>query len=773
MSFFLRGNSSSRLQRRSYVVDPSKSIRDDYNRQLIDGSRRDFVCDGTDGEYSDNWIATKSLEWVRISQSKYKIQRRICTSNANNIHRNDGQHTYHAPGPDGSFKYRMSVVSDSSNCHRHPSTETTSDSSSWNIAVRTELYAIKIWNVAKLSRIQLARSGISTKTSLIKELRTIQNVLPLVDFVQVEQQSPFHQTIDVRFYHIINSGIGGGVDLLQGLLECHRRGVPFTEKKSRHIIRSLLQTLDVLHERHQIVHRNITPETIYLIPTMINNMASTSIYIVDFGLAKHVPPSALDDGGKETSGLVTRCGMPSFNCPPEMLVSNNIPYRQSLDMWSIGCLLYTLLYGHPPFQARATDLTTMFQSIRGADFTFPKTQLDRISTAAKQLIANLLTIKPNLRYTAKQALEQAAWFNNEIVTDKMLATHELSEAQEHLARNDRTKMMQSVQWSSSDKYWDPDNEFPIISTRDQSLPQERGKLMVHQLNDRPSNGFLPPTTPTFEEKKGDRFQDLYKLGDKIASGSTGAVYQCRHKRTGEIFAVKIARRVRGIDEYIMYEVALMRCLARHPQHIVKLCEFFEDRNFYYLILDYMSGGDVFQRLMEKGTFTEDETRQLAYNMLLGLERMHNEGIAHRDIKPQNLLLVSPNDDTSIKLSDFGFSRREHTPNSLVGTVGTPTYVAPEILLNDDDDSPYDKQCDLWSAGVTIYSLLCGYPPFQDDDSDRLYTQIREGQYEFDPNDWKTVSIEAKELIQNLLVVDPKQRWTAKDAIQCTWFKDIK
>ena len=124
MSFFLRGNSSSRLQRRSYVVDPSKSIRDDYNRQLIDGSRRDFVCDGTDGEYSDNWIATKSLEWVRISQSKYKIQRRICTSNANNIHRNDGQHTYHAPGPDGSFKYRMSVVSDSSNCHRHPSTET-------------------------------------------------------------------------------------------------------------------------------------------------------------------------------------------------------------------------------------------------------------------------------------------------------------------------------------------------------------------------------------------------------------------------------------------------------------------------------------------------------------------------------------------------------------------------------------------------------------------------------------------------------------------------
>ena len=715
-------------------------------------------------------IVSNSLQWTWRMQSIYKIQHRVlcnCESNKKNVY----------DASNGSFKYRMSVVSPTPTS---PTTPNTTEAAARSTA-QTELYAIKVWNKSKLQKKDIAT--VSTKIALFRELRDMEHVLPLVEFFVSEQRgkqhnnkhhrplpptTPLTASIDVRFFHISNRS-GGGIDLLQGLLECHKRNVKFTEKKARHIARSLLQTLHVLHTRHGIVHRNIQPETIYLIPTTAEipnsdsnesrTTTATSIHIADFGLASRVPPSMIDEDGKDVAGLRTRCGVPAY-CPPEMILG--LPYRQPLDMWSIGSLLYTILGGRPPFQGQ--DMKTLFQRIRGADYTFHDPQWERISTPAKELIANLLTIKPHLRYSAHQAL-RCSWFKE--MTDEVLAEHDLSLALDILEKNDRG-IIRSVQWSSSDRYWYPDIEFPVHTPRDQSLPHPVPSVQSLPMSNWRSNaGDGRPGTIQKE-----RFQDLYKLSQKIQSGSTGVVYQCRHKTSGEVFAVKIARRVQGIDEYLMYEVALMRSLSRHAKHIVKLHQFFEDRKFFYLVLDYMGGGDVFCRLLDNGKFTEEEARRLSLNMLQGIDAMHSEGIAHRDIKPQNLLISSKRGGitSGIKLSDFGFSRREHTPRSLVGTVGTPSYVAPEVL---NEDTPYDKSCDLWSAGVTIYSILGGYPPFQAKDSEGLYAKIRDGKYEFDPEDWSEVSSDAKELIRNLLVVDPNQRWSAKDALRCKWLREIQ
>ena len=144
--------------------------------------------------------------------------------------------------------------------------------------------------------------------------------------------------------------------------------------------------------------------------------------------------------------------------------------------------------------------------------------------------------------------------------------------------------------------------------------------------------------------------------------------------------------------------------------------------------------------------------------------MHERRVAHRDLKPENLLLT--NDvDTTVKLADFGFARRVKQMNGLRTLCGTPGYLAPEIL---ERFPAYDVKCDLWSVGVILYLLLVGYLPFEDEDEDKVFEKTRNGQYDFHPTYWKTVSTEAKTLVTKLLTVNPAKRWSATEALQADW-----
>ncbi|CAM9817731.1 unnamed protein product, partial [Ascophyllum nodosum] len=162
-------------------------------------------------------------------------------------------------------------------------------------------------------------------------------------------------------------------------------------------------------------------------------------------------------------------------------------------------------------------------------------------------------------------------------------------------------------------------------------------------------------------------------------------------------------------------------------------------------------------------YNEEEARDLCRVLLRAVKYLHDQGVVHRDLKPENLLVASKTDDTSIRLADFGFACNVRD-RLATDPCGTPAYMAPEILWA----RPYGMSVDMWSTGVIIFIILGGYPPFYDQDQRRLFRNIKSGNFKFDPQHWDGVSEEAKDLIRNLLTVDPSRRLTADQAINHPW-----
>lgn len=201
----------------------------------------------------------------------------------------------------------------------------------------------------------------------------------------------------------------------------------------------------------------------------------------------------------------------------------------------------------------------------------------------------------------------------------------------------------------------------------------------------------------------------------------------------------------------------------HP-NILKCLGFFDEEEMYYLVMEYMEGGELFDRIVKKTFYSEKEARDLVYILLSTIHYCHTRNVVHRDLKPENLLLSSLDDDAHVKLADFGFAIQSGGYMSLKTQCGTPGYVAPEILST----QPYGKAVDMWSIGVITYILLGGYPPFHDDNQKVLFQKIKTAEYEFHPEYWDAVSSEAKDLISRLLKVNPLERYTAAEALNHSW-----
>ena len=182
------------------------------------------------------------------------------------------------------------------------------------------------------------------------------------------------------------------------------------------------------------------------------------------------------------------------------------------------------------------------------------------------------------------------------------------------------------------------------------------------------------------------------------------------------------------DATVLNEVSLLKSL-RHP-NIVKLFDFFETPERFYIVMQKCSG-DVLDRVVGLKRYTESDARQLANGLIKGVKYLHERKIAHRDLKPQNLLLENSDDNTSVKICDFGFAKRVHVPQSLTTLCGSKHYVAPELLKN----HPYDESADMWSVGVIVYFLLSGYLPFNARDQQDLFQIIRLGKYNFESKYW--------------------------------------
>jgi len=264
-----------------------------------------------------------------------------------------------------------------------------------------------------------------------------------------------------------------------------------------------------------------------------------------------------------------------------------------------------------------------------------------------------------------------------------------------------------------------------------------------------------------------RIEDDYELKETLGTGNFSKVVLAVCKKTGEKYAVKVIDKKEVDETRLRMEVEILK-KVKHP-NIISLKEVYEeDPKKLYLVMELVTGGELFNKIVEIGSYSENTAKRLVKQMMSAVKHLHDQSIAHRDLKPNNLLLEAPNVDV-IKIADFGLSKIL-SPDSMMQTAcGTPIYVAPEVLKGEG----YDKEVDIWSIGVVMYILLCGYPPFFDDGENMaaLFEQIMAGEFEFADPYWTDISAEAKDLILHLLVVDPKERYTVDQALNHRWLKD--
>jgi serine/threonine protein kinase len=273
----------------------------------------------------------------------------------------------------------------------------------------------------------------------------------------------------------------------------------------------------------------------------------------------------------------------------------------------------------------------------------------------------------------------------------------------------------------------------------------------------------------FEEEdssSGKPFDELYILGPKLGAGAFSTVFNGTHSQSEKKYAIKCVRRhyLHQSDAVALQdEIEALKVLKDCP-YIVRIHDVFDEPDFSFVVLERMEGGDLIDRIIEKAHYTECDAREVCKQLLLGVEFCHAKKIANRNLKPENLLLVSKTSDTDVKISDFGYAKKVLYPNSLRTQCGTEGYVAPEIL---EHRPAYDVKCDMWSLGVIIYIVLGGYRPFRGS-ADEVMKQIRYGEYEFHERYWGHVSQDAKNMIAGMLTVNPEKRISAADALKNSW-----
>ncbi|KAI1715702.1 protein kinase domain-containing protein [Ditylenchus destructor] len=301
---------------------------------------------------------------------------------------------------------------------------------------------------------------------------------------------------------------------------------------------------------------------------------------------------------------------------------------------------------------------------------------------------------------------------------------------------------------------------------DAQMPLFKRKELAGPSSSNSSTG--PPDTRRAHIVAGDscgmNIRDRYDFKDVLGTGAFSKVFlaECRFD-PGTMVAIKCIdkKALKGKEESLENEIKVLRKL-RH-KNIVQLFDTFDEKNYVYLVMELVTGGELFDRIVAKGSYTERDASNLIRQVLQAVFFMHENGVVHRDLKPENLLYYNQDEESKIMISDFGLSKTEES-GVMATACGTPGYVAPEVL----QQRPYGKAVDVWSIGVIAYILLCGYPPFYDENDANLFAQIIKGEYEFDSPYWDEISDSAKDFISHLMCCDPEQRYSCDQALAHPW-----
>eukprot|EP01101_Sappina_pedata_P008701 TRINITY_DN487_c0_g1_i1.p1 TRINITY_DN487_c0_g1~~TRINITY_DN487_c0_g1_i1.p1 ORF type:complete len:942 (+),score=436.57 TRINITY_DN487_c0_g1_i1:21-2846(+) len=462
----------------------------------------------------------------------------------------------------------------------------------------------------------------------------------------------------------------------------------YSERSAAKLVKQMMSAVAYLHASG-IAHRDLKPENILSSGDEDNEI----LKITDFGLSK-----VFNDDKLQTS-----VGSPAYAAPEIFMDVES--YDCSVDMWSLGVIIYVLLAGEPPFYGN--NLPELINRILACKYEFDHEIWLQISPEAKDLVTNLLKKDPKERLTAAQCL-QHPWF-------KLMKVKTLN-----ISGTMRSKM-----------------------------------------------GIQPP-------KLSDVFQSgiesQYKIGAEIATGTFSVVYEATQKSTNKKVAVKLIERDPKTDDdeekkaRLRREVDLMKKID-HPS-ILKIYEIFADNDKIYIVMELIpKSTDLLSYLTEKGPFKESVARKIGDQLFSGISYLHQNGIAHRDLKSENVVIYPEGDSMVIKLTNFGVSKTFMTEDNFCTFVGTPTYAAPELF---GDRPTYNKSVDMWSLGVILFEMLSGRPPFHESNIMALTNKIMSADYNFNAPEWKRISTDAQDLISKLLVKDPKKRLAAPQAKLAPW-----
>uniref|UniRef100_A0A4W5Q3L5 Ribosomal protein S6 kinase n=1 Tax=Hucho hucho TaxID=62062 RepID=A0A4W5Q3L5_9TELE len=598
-----------------------------------------------------------------------------------------------------------------------------------------QLYAMKV--LKKATIIQKAKTAEHTRT----ERQVLEHI----------RQSPFLVTLHYAFQtdtklHLILDYVNGG-ELFTHLVQ----RVRFKEQEVALYSGEIVLALEHLHQLG-VVYRDLKLENILM-------DSSGHIVLTDFGLSKEFD---------ELERAYSVCGTIEYMAP-EIAEGGEAGHDMAVDWWSLGVLMYELMTGGSPFTVDGdenshTDISSDRVTIRFLVTSLTKALLPRLLSLAAAVSSWKSLCKINWEDLAAKRVPAPF---KPVIRDEL----DVSNFAEEFTEMDPTYSPAALPQNCDRIFQGYSFMAPSILFKWNAVMDDTLQLCGGSGSQRPGSAAVARSAMM----KDSPFYMNYEMNLKdnaLGEGSFSICRQCTHKKTGQKYAVKIVSK--RMEAQTQKEITALKLCDGHP-NIVKTHEVYHDQLHTYLVLELLRGGELLERIRRKQHFSETEASRIMRRLVSAVSHMHDVGVVHRDLKPENLLFTDESENSEIKIIDFGFARLKPPDNQLLKTpCFTLAYAAPEILKYDG----YDESCDLWSLGVILYTMLSGQVPFQcqgksltHTSAEEIMKKIKQGDFSFEGEAWRSVSQQAKDLIQELLTVDPDKRIKMCGLRYNTWLQD--